>query len=43
MSSLKILFAGTSKFAEYHLQKLIESKHNVISVFTQPGKDLGED
>ena len=41
MSSLKILFAGTSKFAEYHLQKLIESKHNVISVFTQPGKRSG--
>ena len=41
MKKLKIVFAGTPKFAESFLSALIESKHDVVSVFTQPSKRSG--
>tara|TARA_B100000767_G_scaffold267989_1_gene287541 strand:+ start:3638 stop:4570 length:933 start_codon:yes stop_codon:yes gene_type:complete len=41
MKKLKIVFAGTPQFAENYLSALIESKHDVVSVFTQPSKRSG--
>jgi len=38
---LKIIFAGTPVFAEQHLQTLIDSKHDVIAVYTQPDRPSG--
>ncbi|OCG07035.1 methionyl-tRNA formyltransferase [Gilliamella sp. wkB178] len=38
---LNIIFAGTPDFAARHLQALIEAKHNVIAVFTQPDRPAG--
>lgn len=38
---LKIIFAGTPDFAAKHLQALIDSKHEVIAVFTQPDRPAG--
>lgn len=36
--TLKILFAGTPRFAAEHLTALIRSEHEVIGVFTQPDR-----
>ncbi|MDB2461207.1 methionyl-tRNA formyltransferase [Gammaproteobacteria bacterium] len=41
MKKLKIVFAGTPKFAENFLSSLIDSKHDVVCVFTQPSKRSG--
>ena len=41
MKKLKIVFAGTPSFAADYLSALIESKHDVVSVFTQPSKRSG--
>ena len=41
MNKLKIVFAGTPRFAESYLTSLIESKHDVVCVFTQPSKRSG--
>ena len=41
MNKLKIVFAGTPRFAESYLTSLIESKHDVVCVFTQPSKRAG--
>lgn len=41
MKKLKIVFAGTPQFSENYLSALIESKHDVVSVFTQPSKRSG--
>lgn len=41
MSELNIIFAGTPDFAAQHLQALLNSKHNVIAVYTQPDKPAG--
>ena len=41
MNKLKIVFAGTPKFAESYLSSLIDSKHDVVNVFTQPSKRSG--
>lgn len=38
---LKILFAGTPDFAAQHLQALLQSKHQVIAVYTQPDRPAG--
>jgi len=35
---LKILFAGTPQFAVDHLSALVESKHEVVAIITQPDK-----
>ncbi len=41
MMSLKIIFAGTPEFAAPCLQALIDSKHQVIVVYTQPDRRAG--
>ena len=41
MKKLKIVFAGTPQFAESYLSALINSKHDVNAVFTQPSKRSG--
>ena len=41
MNKLKIVFAGTPQFAESYLSSLINSRHDVISVFTQASKRSG--
>ena len=38
---LKIVFAGTPEFAALHLQALINSKHEVIAVYSQPDRPAG--
>lgn len=38
---LNIIFAGTPDFAACHLQVLVESKHNVIAVYSQPDRPAG--
>jgi len=38
---VKIIFAGTPEFSALALQKLIESEHQVIAVFTQPDRPAG--
>lgn len=40
-AALKILFAGTPEFAARHLDALISSHHNVVSVYTQPDRPAG--
>lgn len=41
MKKLNIVFMGTPDFAVPCLQKLINSSHNVLGVFTQPDKPQG--
>tara|TARA_B100001559_G_C16428926_1_gene588883 strand:+ start:56 stop:988 length:933 start_codon:yes stop_codon:yes gene_type:complete len=41
MKKLKIVFAGTPEFAENYLSALINSKHDIAAVFTQPSKRAG--
>lgn len=38
---MKIIFMGTPDFAEAELQALIDSKHDVVAVVTQPDKPQG--
>lgn len=38
---LKVIFAGTPDFAAQHLLALLESKHNVVAVYTQPDRPAG--
>lgn len=40
-ASLRILFAGTPPFAAQHLKGLIDSKHQLIGVYTQPDRPSG--
>lgn len=40
-ASLRIVFAGTPEFAALHLKALIDSKHQLISVYTQPDRPAG--
>ncbi len=39
--ALRIIFAGTPEFAAVHLQHLIDSRHHVIAVYTQPDRPAG--
>ena len=39
--SLRVVFAGTPEFAVPTLQGLIDSKHSVIAVYTQPDRPAG--
>lgn len=41
VKELKIIFMGTPEFSEIILDKLIENKYNIISVFTQSDKKIG--
>lgn len=38
---LRIIFAGTPDFAAAHLQALIDSRHEVIAVYSQPDRPAG--
>ena len=38
---LRIIFAGTPDFAARHLQKLIESEHQIVGVYSQPDRPAG--
>lgn len=41
MKKLKIIFAGTSYFSAAHLQAMIKSSYNVISIISQPDRPIG--
>jgi len=41
LKKLKVVFAGTEYFSAKHLNALITSTHNVISVITQPDRPSG--
>ena len=38
---MKIIFAGTPDFAAKHLEIVLQSKHEVLSVLTQPDRESG--
>ena len=38
---MKILFLGSSRFSKIVLEKLINSKHEIIAVVTQPDRPSG--
>jgi methionyl-tRNA formyltransferase len=38
---LRVIFAGTPDFAALHLKSLIESKHQLSAVYTQPDRPAG--
>lgn len=38
---LKVVFAGTPEFAAAHLQRLIDSRHQLCAVYTQPDRQAG--
>jgi len=40
-STLRLVFAGTPEFSALHLNALIESKHQLIAVYTQPDRPAG--
>lgn len=37
----RIVFAGTPEFAAAHLQALLDSRHQVVAVYTQPDRPAG--
>lgn len=39
--SARIVFAGTPDFAANHLQALLDSKHQIVAVYTQPDRPAG--
>ncbi len=41
MKPLNVVFAGTPDFAARHLQALLDSRHQVIGVYTQPDRPAG--
>lgn len=40
-SGLNIIFAGTPDFAARHLSALLDSRHEIVSVYTQPDRPAG--
>tara|TARA_B100000809_G_scaffold265641_1_gene325097 strand:+ start:362 stop:1327 length:966 start_codon:yes stop_codon:yes gene_type:complete len=38
---LRVIFAGTPDFAAQHLQALLDSKHQVVAVYSQPDRPAG--
>jgi methionyl-tRNA formyltransferase len=40
-SELRIIFAGTPEFAAIHLQALLDSRHQLVAVYTQPDRPAG--
>ncbi len=40
-SPARIVFAGTPEFAAAHLQALLDSRHQVVAVYTQPDRPAG--
>lgn len=41
MTSLKVVFAGTPDFSAHHLKSIIDSKHQLLAVYTQPDRPAG--
>jgi len=41
MSGLRLIFAGTPDFSAHHLQTLLDAKHQVVGVYTQPDRPAG--
>lgn len=41
MDTLRIIFAGTPNIAASHLEAIISSKHQILSVYTQPDRPTG--
>ena len=41
MPALRLCFAGTPAFAAAHLQVLLDSRHEIAAVFTQPDRPAG--
>ena len=41
MPPLKLVFAGTPDFSALHLRALIDSKHQLLAVYTQPDRPSG--
>ena len=41
MTPLKLVFAGTPAFSAAHLKALIDSKHQLLAVYTQPDRPAG--
>lgn len=39
--SLRLIFAGTPEFAARHLQALLDSRHQIVAVYTQPDRPAG--
>ena len=39
--SLNLIFAGTPQFAAKHLEALLQSRHNIAAVLTQPDRPAG--
>lgn len=40
-SPLSVIFAGTPDFAAKHLQALVDSRHQVVAVYSQPDRPAG--
>jgi len=40
-TGLRVIFAGTPEFAAQHLQALLSSRHQVVSVYSQPDRPAG--
>jgi len=40
-NSLRVIFAGTPDFAAAHLKSLVNSKHQLLAVYTQPDRPAG--
>jgi len=40
-NGLRVIFAGTPDFAAHHLQALLDSPHQVVSVYSQPDRPAG--
>lgn len=41
MQARKLVFAGTPEFSAWHLQALLDSRHDVLAVYTQPDRASG--
>ena len=41
MTPLRIIFAGTPEFAARHLDAILQTKHDVVAVYTQPDRRAG--
>lgn len=40
-TGLRVIFAGTPEFSMHHLNALVQSRHQVIAVYTQPDRPAG--
>ena len=39
--TLSIVFAGTPDFSEHILQKLVDTQHTIVGVYSQPDRKMG--